>query len=265
MEATATAIPTTSRPTTPTTSRPTTPAAIAVAGHALTKRYGEGHTAVDALRGVDVGFEEGSFTAIMGPSGSGKSTLLHILAGLEEASAGWVEVAGTRLDGLSDRELTLLRRRSIGFIFQTFNLLPVLTAEENITLPLTIGGREPDPAWLDKLVENIGLGERRDHRPTEMSGGEQQRVAVARALITRPAVVFADEPTGNLDSANSREILALLRRCVDELDQTIVMVTHDPGAAANADRVIFLADGQVVDDNAAMSIDEILDHLKALQ
>jgi putative ABC transport system ATP-binding protein len=249
----------------PQPARPTPLVATAVASHALTKRYGEGRTAVDALRGVDVAFEAGSFTAIMGPSGSGKSTLLHILAGLEAPSSGWVEVGGTRLDGLSDRELTLLRRHAIGFIFQTFNLLPVLTAEENITLPLTIGGSEADPEWLGALIATMGIGDRRDHRPTEMSGGEQQRVAVARALITRPSVVFADEPTGNLDSANTQDILALLRRCVDQLEQTIVMVTHDAGAAAYADRVLFLADGRVVADHGAMSVDEVLDQLKALR
>jgi len=239
--------------------------ATAVSGHELTKRYGEGPTAVDALRGIDIAFAQGTFSAIMGPSGSGKSTLLHILAGLEEPTGGWVELAGTRLDGLSDRELTLLRRRTVGFIFQTFNLLPVLTAEENITLPLTIGGGKADPDWLGTLIETMGLADRRAHRPPELSGGEQQRVAVARALITRPAVVFADEPTGNLDSANGAEILNLLRRSVDELGQTIVMVTHDPNAAAIADRMIFLADGRVTDDRAGLTIDQILDRLKALR
>jgi putative ABC transport system ATP-binding protein len=200
----------------------------------------------------------------MGPSGSGKSTLLHILAGLELPTSGWVELGGTRLDGLSDRELTLLRRDSIGFVFQNYNLLPVLTAEENIGLPVTIGGHEPDREWLETLLEAMGIENRRDHRPTEMSGGEQQRVAVARALISRPAVVFADEPTGNLDSVAGKEILALLRHAVDELGQTIVMVTHDPAAAAIADRVLFLADGQVVGDEEGLSIDEILDRLKTL-
>ena len=191
---------------------------------------------VDALRGVDVTFARGSFTAIMGPSGSGKSTLLHILAGLDRPTEGWVEIDGTRLDELDDRALTLLRRRAVGFIFQAYNLLPVLTAEGNITLPLRIGGRKPDREWLEQLIDSVGLADRRDHRPAEMSGGQQQRVAVARALITRPAVVFGDEPTGNLDSVSSREILALMRRAVDELGQTIVMVTHDPSAAAIADR-----------------------------
>jgi putative ABC transport system ATP-binding protein len=236
----------------------------AVAGHELTKRYGEGPTAVDALRGVSVEFEAGSFTAIMGPSGSGKSTLLNNLAGLERPTSGWSEIAGSRLDTLSDHELTLMRRRQIGFIFQSYNLLPVLSGEENITLPVTIGGDEPDPDWLETLIETTGLGERRDHRPAELSGGEQQRVAVARALISRPAVVFADEPTGNLDSASSRQVLSLLRRAVDELGQTIVMVTHDANAAANADRVLFLADGRIVDSLEAPTVDQILDELKEL-
>jgi putative ABC transport system ATP-binding protein len=239
------------------------PAGVAVRAEGLSKRYGEGGTAVDALRDVSVEFPAGSFTAIMGPSGSGKSTLLHILAGLEQASAGWVEIAGTRLDGLSERELALLRRGEIGFIFQSYNLLPVLTAEENMTLPVTIGGGDVDREWLERLIETTGLGDRRDHRPAEMSGGEQQRVAVARALISRPAVVFADEPTGNLDSHASREILELLRRAVDEFAQTVVMVTHDAEAAAISDRLLFLADGRIVDQHEHLSVEEILDHLKA--
>ena len=237
----------------------------AVLGRGLVKTYGEGPTRVDALRGVDVEFEAGSFTAIMGPSGSGKSTLLHILAGLERPTAGWVEIAGTRLDELSDRELTMLRRHSIGFVFQRYNLLPVLTAEENITLPVNIGSGEPDQDWLRTLIEAMGLQQRREHRPPELSGGEQQRVAVARALITHPAVVFADEPTGNLDSEAGREILELLRRAVDEFAQTIVMVTHDASAAAYADRVVFLGDGSIVDDHRGLDVDGILDHLKALR
>jgi putative ABC transport system ATP-binding protein len=239
--------------------------AAAVAGHELTKRYGEGPTAVDALRGVDVEFAPGSFGSIMGPSGSGKSTLLHILAGLERPTSGWVEIAGTRLDRLSDHDLTLLRRESVGFVFQSYNLLPVLSAEENITLPVTIGGGEPDREWLETLLDAMRIGDRRAHRPSELSGGEQQRVAVARALMSRPEVVFADEPTGNLDSVAGREILDLLRRAVDELGQTIVMVTHDPGAAAIADRVVFLADGRIVGDHAGLSVDQILDHIKALR
>jgi putative ABC transport system ATP-binding protein len=235
-----------------------------VRGRELTKRYGEGDAAVDALRGVDVSFEPGTFTAIMGPSGSGKSTLMHILAGLDRTTNGWAEIDGTRLDELSDHALTLLRRRSVGFIFQSYNLLPVLDAKENILLPLRIGGREPDREWLDTLIDAVGLRDRLTHRPSEMSGGQQQRVAVARALVTRPAVVFADEPTGNLDSVSGREVLQLLRRAVDEFGQTIVMVTHDAAAAATADRQLFLADGRIVDDQDGMSVDAILDHLKAL-
>ena len=199
-------------------------------------------------------FERGSFTAIMGPSGSGKSTLMHILAGLDRPTSGWVEIAGTRLDELSDRELTLLRREQVGFIFQSYNLLPVLNAEQNILLPVRIGGEEPDKGWLETLIETVGLGDRREHRPNELSGGQAQRVAVARALITRPAVVFADEPTGNLDSNASRDVLNLLRRAVDEFGQTIVMVTHDAGAAAYADRLLVLRDGQVVEDRAPSAV-----------
>jgi len=235
-----------------------------VRGHGLVKRFGSGNAAVEALRGVDIAFDQGSFTAIMGPSGSGKSTLLHILAGLDQPTEGWVEIDGVRLDELDDRALTLLRRRAVGFIFQAYNLLPVLTAEGNITLPLRIGGRKPDPEWLSQLIDAVGLAERRHHRPAEMSGGQQQRVAVARALITRPAVVFGDEPTGNLDSVSSREVLELMRRAVDELGQTIVMVTHDPAAAAFADRVVFLADGQLAGTLERPGIDEILDHLREL-
>src|SRR4051812_36509997 len=237
----------------------------AVRAREVTRRYGEADTAVDALRGVSLDVNPGTFTAIMGPSGSGKSTLMHILAGLDQPTSGSVEIAGTRLDSLGDHDLTLLRRSQIGFIFQSYNLLPVLTAEENILLPVRIAGETADRAWLETLIDTIGLGERRAHRPSELSGGQQQRVAVARALITRPAVVFADEPTGNLDSSSSRDVLALLRRAVDEFGQTIVMVTHDAGAAAVADRVLFLADGRVVDDHRGLDAAGILDHLKALQ
>jgi putative ABC transport system ATP-binding protein len=236
----------------------------AVVGRALTKRYGEGPTRVDALRGVDVELERGTFTAIMGPSGSGKSTLLHILAGLEQPTSGTVEIDGTRLDELSDRRLTLLRRGSIGFVFQSYNLLPVLSAEENITLPVKIGDGSVDEQWLETLISSMGLEDRRGHLPSELSGGEQQRVAVARALITRPAVVFADEPTGNLDSKAGGEILQLLRRAVDELGQTIAMVTHDAGAAAIGDRVLFLADGRIVEEHSGLSVNGILDCLKGL-
>ena len=242
---------------------PALPQTAVVRGHGLVKRFGTGTSAVDALRGVDVAFETGSFTAIMGPSGSGKSTLLHILAGLDRPTEGWVEIDGTRLDRLSDRDLTLLRRRSVGFVFQSYNLLPVLTAEENITLPLRIGGERADREWLETLIDAVGLGDRRTHRPAEMSGGQQQRVAVARALVSRPAVVFGDEPTGNLDSTSSREILELLRRAVDDLGQTIVMVTHDPSAATIADRVVFLADGSIAGIEEQPTIDDILDHLRA--
>ncbi|HEX8067605.1 MAG TPA: ABC transporter ATP-binding protein [Thermoleophilaceae bacterium] len=229
----------------------TEPREPVVRGHELTRRYGEGDAAVDALRGVSVDLAPASYTAIMGPSGSGKSTLMHILAGLDRPTGGWVEIGGTRLDALSDRELTLLRRREVGFIFQSYNLLPILTAEENIALPLRIGGEEPDADWLATLVETFQLGDRLTHRPAELSGGQQQRVAIARALIARPAVVFADEPTGNLDSAASREVLDFLRGAVDRFGQTIVMVTHDPSAAAVADRTVSLADGRIVDEHGA--------------
>src|SRR5215213_9630691 len=233
-----------------------------VRGHGIVKRFGAGASAVDALRGVDVAFERGSFTAIMGPSGSGKSTLLHILAGLDAPTEGWVEIAGTRLDRLKDRELTLLRRREVGFVFQSYNLLPVLSAEENITLPLRIGGARVDREWLDTLVDAVGLSDRRTHRPAEMSGGQQQRVAVARALITRPAVVFGDEPTGNLDSVSSREILEHMRRAVNELGQTIFIVTHVPSAATFADRFVFLSDGLISGVEERPTIDTILDRLR---
>ena len=239
-----------------------TPSAV-VRGHEITKRFGEGGAAERVHRGVSAEFAPGSFTAIMGPSGSGKSTLMHILAGLDSATSGWVKIDGARLDKLNDRELTLLRRREVGFIFQSFNLLPVLTAEENVLLPMRIAGTTPDAEWVETLIDTVGLGDRRTHRPSELSGGQQQRVAVARALITRPAVVFADEPTGNLDSASGRDVLDLLRRAVDEFGQTIVMVTHDAAAAATADRVMFLADGRVVDEQAGLSVDDILDRLKA--
>jgi putative ABC transport system ATP-binding protein len=235
-----------------------------VAGHELVRRFGEGPTAVEALRGVSVDFARGSFTAIMGSSGSGKSTLMHILAGLDRPTSGWVELAGTRLDRLSDHDLTVLRRERIGFVFQTYNLLPVLSAEENIALPIRIGGGRPDREWLDELLRATGLGDRRAHRPSELSGGEQQRVAVARALLSRPQVVFADEPTGNLDTKAGRGVLELLRRAVDDYGQTTVMVTHDASAAAIADEVLFLADGRIVDRHTRPSVDDILDHIRAL-
>ena len=239
--------------------------ATAIRGYDLHKRFGEGAAAVEALRGVCATFARGTFTAIMGPSGSGKSTLMHVLAGLDRPTSGWVEIDGVRLDELSDHQLTLLRRRLVGFVFQSFNLLPVLNAEENIALPVRIAGREPDREWLDTLIDGVGIRDRLSHRPAQLSGGQQQRVAIARALVTRPAVVFADEPTGNLDSGSGREVLALLRRAVDEYAQTIIMVTHDAAAAAVADRVLFLADGRLVDEHWRPTVEEVLDHVKALQ
>jgi putative ABC transport system ATP-binding protein len=228
----------------------------------LHRRFGEGEAAVHALRGVTLSFPAGEFTAIMGPSGSGKSTLMHLLAGLDRPTSGSVVVDGLELAGLDDRRLTALRRDKLGFVFQSFNLVPVLTAEENITLPTTLAGRKPEPGWLDTLVDTVGLRDRLTHRPSELSGGQQQRVAVARALISRPAVVFADEPTGNLDSASSAEVLSLLRRAVDDFGQTVIMVTHDAGAAAAADRVVVLRDGEVVHDGASGDTEGLLDLMK---
>jgi putative ABC transport system ATP-binding protein len=230
----------------------------------LSRRFGEGDAAVDALVGVSTGFDRGRFTAIMGPSGSGKSTLMHILAGLDKPTSGTVELDGVEITGLDDGELTKLRRDKLGFVFQFFNLLPVLTAEENMLLPLSIAGRKPDPEWLERLVETIGLGDRRSHRPAELSGGQQQRVAVARALLSKPAVVFADEPTGNLDSKSGEDVLRLLRQAVDEFGQTVVMVTHDPGAAAHADRLITLRDGKIVHDAAPGSADDVIELMKTI-
>jgi putative ABC transport system ATP-binding protein len=236
-----------------------------VRGVDLTKRYGEGAAAVDALRGVSVDVLPGSYTGIMGPSGSGKSTLMHILAGLDRPTSGLVEIDGTDLQSLDDTDLTRLRRDKIGFVFQAFNLVPVLTAEENVKLPLLLAKREDEGnGRVDQLMEAVGLADRRTHRPAELSGGQQQRVAIARALAAEPAVVFADEPTGNLDSQASQEVLELLRRAVDEFGQAVVMVTHDPAAAAFADRVIFLADGLVVDDVPHLEAQEILDKMKEL-
>jgi putative ABC transport system ATP-binding protein len=236
----------------------------AVAAHVIARRYGEGDTAVDALQGVSVDIVQGQLTAVMGPSGSGKSTLMHILAGLDKPTSGQVSVAGVDVTGLDDTALTKLRRDHIGFIFQFFNLLPMLTAAENIVLPLRLAGGRPDPAWLDELIDKVGLGDRLTHRPAELSGGQQQRVAVARALVSRPSVMFADEPTGNLDSTTGGEILALLRDSVDTLGQTTVMVTHDAHAAAIADRVLFLADGRIVCDLGRSTAHEILDTLEAV-
>jgi len=240
-------------------------AGVAVAAHDVSRRYGEGDAAVDALRGVTIDFPHRQFTAVMGPSGSGKSTLMHILAGLDAPTTGTVQIDGTEITSLGDRALTLLRREKIGFIFQFFNLLPMLTAGENIELPVTIGGGDVDREWRDRLVSAVGLGDRLTHRPSELSGGQQQRVAVARALMSRPTVVFADEPTGNLDSKTSQEVLDLLRRAVDEFGQTIIMVTHDARAAANADRIIFLQDGQIVRDTPRLSASEILDVIKGME
>ena len=229
-----------------------------VAGAGITRRYGEGATAVDALRGVSVEVMSGKLTAVMGPSGSGKSTLMHIFAGLDKPTEGDVWISGTALGELNDTQLTKLRREHIGFIFQFFNLLPMLTAKENIVLPLSIAGEKADPGWLEQLTASVGLSDRLTHRPSELSGGQQQRVAIARALVSKPTVMFADEPTGNLDSRTGTEILALLRDSVDTYGQTTVMVTHDPQAAAIADRILFLADGEIVKDLGPSSSHEIL-------
>ena len=228
----------------------------------VTRRYGEGDTAVDALRGVSLEIEPGKLTAIMGPSGSGKSTLMHILAALDRPTSGYVTIAGTRLGDLSDTEITKIRRKHIGFVFQFFNLLPMLTAEENVLLPLSIAGVKPDRAEFEELLEKVGLADRRKHRPSELSGGQQQRVAIARALVSKPTVVFADEPTGNLDSKTGGEILELLHESVEALGQTMVIVTHEARAASFADRVLFLADGLIVRDLGRASEQEILQTIR---
>src|SRR5215210_6576150 len=228
----------------------------------LTRRYGSGETAVDALRGVSVEIEGGALTAVMGPSGSGKSTLMHILAGLDRPTSGEVSIAGTSIGGLNDNQLTKLRREHIGFIFQFFNLLPMLTAKENIVLPLSIAGEKGEPGWIERLTAKVGLTQRLSHRPAELSGGQQQRVAIARALVSKPTVMFADEPTGNLDSRTSSEILELLRDSVKSYGQTTVMVTHDARAAAIADRILFLADGLIVNDLGPSTAHEILEALE---
>jgi putative ABC transport system ATP-binding protein len=229
-----------------------------VSAHNLIKRYGQGDAHVDALRGVSLEIDEGRMTAVMGPSGSGKSTLMHILAGLDQPTEGTVTIAGLEISSMSDGELTRLRRRHIGFVFQFFNLLPMLTAEENIVLPLSIAGEKPDRQWVEELLHTVGIADRRTHRPSELSGGQQQRVSIARALLPRPTVLFADEPTGNLDSNTSHDVLELLRKSVDELGQTIVMVTHDPQAAAQADRILFLADGRIVKEIPSSTAAEVL-------
>jgi len=238
------------------------PAVSAVSAVDITRRYGRDDSAVDALRGVSLEIEEARMTAVMGPSGSGKSTLMHVLAGLDQPTEGTVAIAGLEISSMSDGELTRLRRRHIGFVFQFFNLLPMLTAEENVVLPLSIAGVKPDRGWVEELLETVGIADRRSHRPAELSGGQQQRVSIARALLPRPTVLFADEPTGNLDSNTSRDVLGLLRNSVDELGQTIVMVTHDPQAAAQADRILFLADGRIVKEIVTSTAAEVLDAMQ---
>jgi len=233
-----------------------------VSAHEITRRYGEGDTAVDALRGVSLEVEQGKLTAVMGPSGSGKSTLMHILAALDRPTSGYVTIAGTRLGQLSDKDITKVRRKHIGFVFQFFNLLPMLTAEENIELPLSLAGDKPDKGFFNELVKRVGLAERLTHRPSELSGGQQQRVAIARALVSRPTVVFADEPTGNLDSKTGGEILELLNESVANYGQTMVMVTHEARAAAAADRILFLADGRIVKDLGRADEDTIIETIR---
>jgi putative ABC transport system ATP-binding protein len=236
-----------------------------IAAADVTRRYGEQDSAVDALRGVTMDLPEGQFAAVMGPSGSGKSTLMHILAGLDVPTSGRVWVGGEDITAMSDDELTLLRRRRIGFIFQFFNLLPMLTAEANVVLPVTIAGEEADPGWVDEVMAKVGLSERRSHRPSELSGGQQQRVAIARALVSRPTILFADEPTGNLDSSTSDEILGVMRDSVDTYQQTTLMVTHDASAAAIADRVLFLADGRIVEDVYGLGEHAVLETMERLR
>ena len=243
---------------------PIAPASAAVVADNLTRRYGDGDSAVDAVRGVSLAVPAGQFTAIMGPSGSGKSTLMHLLAGLDRPTEGHVEIGGQDITKMNDKKLTKLRRKHIGFVFQAFNLVPTLTAEENVTLPLAIAGGKIDRSWVDAVINRVGLDDRRSHRPAEMSGGQQQRVAVARALVSEPTVLFADEPTGNLDSRTSAEVLGLLRDAVTAYGQTTVMVTHDAHAAAVADRVLFIADGRLVSDVEGATEGEILETVKEL-
>jgi putative ABC transport system ATP-binding protein len=244
---------------------PPEPGATAAETTGLVKSYGDGDATVRAVDGIDLRVERGSFFAVMGPSGSGKSTLLHCIAGLDRPTSGQVRVGGTDLAELKDEALTRLRRDRVGFVFQAFNLIPTLTARENVLLPLKLGRRDPDPAWFETVTESLGLTDRLGHRPAELSGGQQQRVAVARALVTRPEIVFGDEPTGNLDRASGTELLKLLRRSVDGLGQTIVMVTHDPAAAATADHILFLADGRIVDTLAAPTVERVLTRIRELE
>jgi putative ABC transport system ATP-binding protein len=245
--------------------RPSSDLDVAVRVRGVTKRYGAGATAVTALDNVDLDIPVGQFLAVMGPSGSGKSTLLHVVAGLDTPTSGSVELDGTEMASLNDTQLTLLRRERIGFVFQSYNLVPTLTAAENITLPLDLGGTPVDQAWFDQLVGVLGIADRLSHRPNELSGGQQQRVAAARALITRPAVVFADEPTGALDSSSSAEMLRFLQHAAAEFDQTIVMVTHEPVAASYAERIVFLKDGRVVDELLAPTADSVLEKIRDLE
>ena len=238
---------------------------VAARANEVWKVYGDGEARVVALRDVSTEFARGRFTAIMGPSGSGKSTLMHCLAGLDTVTRGEVHIGATKVTGMGDKALTRLRRDRVGFIFQQFNLLPTLSAEENILLPLSIAGRKPDPGWFDNVIDTIGLRDRLKHKPSQLSGGQQQRVACARALVSRPEVVFADEPTGALDSRSSTEVLGFLRRSVDELNQTVVMVTHEPVAAGYADRILFLADGRIVDELRNPTADSVLDRMKSLE
>jgi putative ABC transport system ATP-binding protein len=248
------------------TAAPAAPTSTSAASRAVdvTKIYGSGHTAVYALAGVTIDFRRGEYAAIMGPSGSGKSTLLHCLAGLDRVTEGRVFLGDDEISAMSEKQLTLIRRDRIGFVFQAYNLVPTLTGLENITLPLALAGRKPDPEWLDRVIDTVRLADRVDHRPNELSGGQQQRVAVARALVSRPEVIFADEPTGNLDSKSGAEILGFMRRAVSEFGQTIVMVTHDPLAASYADRVVFLADGKICGELTNPTVDTIIDHMKSL-